>query len=361
LAEALLRRLSELGMNVVVTTHYQSLKALAQTMPGFLNASVDFDVSRLAPTYHLIMGVPGGSSAIEIAGRLGLEEDILGHARRLLDQGGRGREAEIEQMLTQLHEQQRRVDRDQARLTELKEQAERAARDATEIAERLRVSEREERRRAKRQLTDELLKARAEVQAVLDSLKSDRKLVKAKEAKAHLAEIQARALHGLSAAAASEARVPVDQLQAGDRVEIVTLGTGGRLLESPKGKKRVRVKVGETEMSVAVSLLAAQGGPEEPERPPGGPTFRQFHPQAEPPEVLDVRGRTVEEALEMAIAALDQAVLAGGHSLRIIHGHGTGRLRQALREYLKTSPYVASSRSGERLEGGEGVTIVELK
>ncbi len=366
LAEALLIRLSELAMKVVVTTHYQALKALAQTTAGFLNASVDFDVSRLAPTYRLIMGMPGGSSAIEIAGRLGLEESILDHARQLLGQEGGGREAQVEQMLAQLHAQQRRLDQNLARTTELKREAERAARESAEIAERLRGSEREDRRRAKRQLTDELLQARAEVQAVLDSLKAERKLIKAKEAKQRLAEVQERTQQRLAASVGREPPVPIDQLRSGDRVEIPSLGASGTLLESPSGKKRVRVKVGDTEMSVAVPLLAAHGVAEElePLSPAGSRPLRDSTRSLSSDEavtVLDVRGRTVEEALDMAITALDRAVLAGAQSIRIIHGHGTGRLRQALRAYLKDSPYVAGYRSGERMEGGDGVTIVELK
>jgi DNA mismatch repair protein MutS2 len=362
LAEALLLRFAALGMKVVVTTHYQSLKTLAQMTPGFLNASVDFDVSRLAPTYRLMMGVAGGSSALEIAGRLGLEDGILQTARQLLDQGGRGREAEIEKMLGELHDQRRRLDRDLARIGELKREQERATRESSELTERLRLSERDDRRRAKQQLTEELLKARAAVQAVLEDLKADRKLLKAKEAKARLAEVQDRAQRHLSASLTGEPPVPLEQLAAGDGVELPGLGTSGILLESPRGKKRVRVRVGDAEMSVAVALLVAQPASDAP--PVSRPPVRARRPDVpsgeEAPEVLDVRGQTSEDALSLVVSALDRAVLTGGHSLRIVHGHGTGRLRDALRNYLKGSPYVAAWRAGERMEGGEGVTIVEL-
>lgn len=368
LAEALLIRLSELGMKVVVTTHYQSLKSLAHTRPGFMNASVEFDVSRLAPTYRVIMGMPGGSSAIEIAGRLGLDEGILDHALHLVRQGGRAGEARVEQMLSELHEKQRRFDQDLARSAELKGEAERSAREAAEIAERLQASEREDRRRAKKQLTDELLQARAEVQAVLDSLKAERTVIKAKEAKQRLAEVQERTRQRLEQSATSGRPVPpvpIDQLETGDRVEIPSLGTSGILQEAPKGKKRVRVKVGETDMSIAVPLLAAHVGPDEPEPVSLRGRPLQARPRSLSPDdavtVLDVRGRTADEALDMTTTALDRAVLAGAQTVRIIHGHGTGRLRQALRDYLKTSPYVASFRSGEPLEGGDGVTIVALQ
>ena len=362
LAEALLLRLSGLGMKVVITTHYNQLKALAQTTPGFLNASVEFDVSRLAPTYRLILGVPGGSSAIDIAGRLGLDEAILDDALGRL----RREDHALEQMLGDLQEKQRRLDQDTVRINELKLEAERSAREAGELAEKLRLSERAERKSVKKKLTDELLQARAQVQAVIEGLKGERTLIKAKEAKQRLAEIEDRVRSRLVTPADA---VPIDQLKVGDRVEIVSLGATGTLLEPPQGKKRVRVRLGEAEMSVLVSGLAGQA---EPGDAKGLPEAREGRVRSERGRlsaaeeyevrtVLDLRGKTADEALDLAVAALDRAALAGAPLLRIIHGHGTGRLKAALRDYLKDSPYVGTFRAGERPEGGDGVTIVELK
>ena len=361
LAEALLKRLSRLGMKVVATTHYNSLKALAQTTPGFMNASVEFDVSTLSPTYRLIMGMPGKSSAIEIAGRLGMDETILEQALGLLDREDRA----LEQMLGDLQDKQRRLDEDRARIAELRAAAERSSQEASEIAEQLRHSEREERKGVKKKLADELLRARAQVQDILDGLKSERTLIKAKEAKQRLAEVEEQMRARIVPAGES---VPVEQLKAGDRIEIVGLGVTGVLLEPPQGKNRVRVRVGEAEMSVAVTGLVGLTGttsmegsrPSRSSRP-----ARSIHPAAtddrDVPTVIDVRGKTAEEALDLTVSALDRAALAGAPFLRIIHGHGTGRLRTALRDYLKASPYVSTFRAGERAEGGDGVTIVEVK
>lgn len=360
LAEALLIRLSNLGMKVVATTHYNSLKALAQTTPGFMNASVEFDVSTLSPTYRVIMGVPGGSSAIEIAGRLGMDETILDEALRLL----RREDRVLEQMLGDLQDKQRRLDQDAARVAALRATAERSARAAAEIEERLRESEREDRKSAKKKLTEDFLKARAQVQAIIESLKGERTLVKAKEAKQQLAEVEAQARERLVKPTET---VPVDRLKPGDRVEIVSLGATGTLLESPQGKKRVRVRVGDAEMSVTASGLVGLLGPQEPDRPPPRPVPAGRRPdlpgisEAEAATVVDVRGKTADEALELTVAALDRAALAGAPTLRLIHGHGTGRLKAVLRSYLNDSPYVASFRAGERAEGGDGVTVVELK
>jgi DNA mismatch repair protein MutS2 len=164
-------------------------------------------------------------------------------------------------------------------------------------------------------------------------------------------------------------RIPLEQLEAGDRVEIAHLGTTGTLLESPKGKKRVRVRVGDTDMSVAASLLVSfdEGtGPPKAKAPfaAGASVLRSVtlpRHSEEPPAVLDLRGTGADEAIDRTLAALDRAALGSSPSLRIIHGHGTGRLKTILRAYLKDSPYISSFRPGERAEGGDGVTIVQLK
>lgn len=361
LAEALLLHLAERGMKVVATTHYNQLKALAQTHPGFVNASVEFDVSRLAPTYRLIMNLPGGSSAIDIAGRLGLDEAILEQALQLLRREDRG----LEQLLGDLQEKQRRLSDDLAGAETLKAEAERAAREAAEIAARLRDSEREERKSAKKKLTQDLLQARAQVQGVIEGLKKEeRTLSKAKVAKEKLAGIEAQAHARLSVEGET---VPLDRLSVGDRVEVVGLGIVGTLLEEAKGKKRVRVRMGDRDALVDVAGLTGLGRTDGPAPPKA--TSKPLHRTSsgtgpggmETSSAVDVRGQAADDALDLAIAALDRAALAGEPFLRIIHGHGTGRLKTVLRDYLKASPYVAAFRAGERAEGGDGVTVVTLQ
>jgi len=361
LAEALLRRLAALGMKVVVTTHYNALKAMAQKMPGFLNASVGFDVTTLSPTYRVIVGMPGGSSAIDIAGRLGMDEAMLEDAVQLLHREDRA----LEELLGDLQEKQRRLEDAVSGAAALKEEAARAARDAAEIRTRLETSEREERKRLKRKWTDELLQARAEVQRVMDAVKTERTLVKAREAKERLRDVDEAVRMRFRA---GDPAIPVERLNAGDRVEIASLGTSGILLEAPGDKKRVRLRVGDTEISVSTMLLAGVPGTASAAGSAGtggpGPSsgVRRSVPVAEPEAeaLVDVRGKAADEAIEAVVAGLDRAALAGSPRIRIVHGHGTGRLRAAVREYLKTSPYVRATRPGERAEGGDGVTIVDM-
>ncbi|WP_447986576.1 endonuclease MutS2 [Nitrospira sp. Nam74] len=360
LAEALLLRFAHMGMKVVVTTHYNSLKVLAHATAGFMNASVGFDVQTLSPTYRVMMGMPGGSSAIEIAGRLGMDETILDEALQRVQREDRA----LEQMLTELQDAQRRLDEETEKIALLKTETQRAAQEAREVADRLKSTEREERKQVKKKWTDELLRARAEIHTVLEGLKQEQSLSRAKEAKLQLRQVDEVIRKQLAHA---EARIPLEQLQAGDQVEIAHLGTSGTLLESPRGKKRVRLRVGDADMSVAAALLVASENPTRPSKaaPTVGVALSRsvilpMHSE-QASVALDLRGTAADEAIDRTLAALDRAALAGSPSLRIIHGHGTGRLKTTLRAYLKDSPYVSSFRPGERAEGGDGVTIVKLK
>ncbi|MGQ0666883.1 MAG: endonuclease MutS2, partial [Nitrospiraceae bacterium] len=214
LAEALLCRLASLNMKVVATTHYGPLKELAQTTPGFANASVEFDVSRLAPTYRLFLGIPGGSSALEIAGRLGMDEAILRDARRRLHHENR----RLDDLMADLQRTQRRLADDTELAQQAREEAERAATEARALRAKLEATEQETRKGLKKKLGEQFQRARAEVQATVDAVKREQKLIKAKEAKQHLSELE---LHARQELAPTGEPIPVEQLGVGDTVEIV--------------------------------------------------------------------------------------------------------------------------------------------
>ena len=357
LAEALLCRLATLGMKVVATTHYGSLKALAHTMPGFANASVEFDVATLSPTYRLFMGVPGGSSALEIAGRLGMDRALLDEARQKLHKD----ERVMETMLHDLQVTQRRLTDDLARAVEARREAEQAEQLAKAQLARLEENEQEAQKGLKRKLSEHFSRARAEVQATVDTVKGEQKLIKAKAAKQRLFELEAQTRAELAQAGTP---IPLAQLGVGDQVEISGLGMTGTLLEMPQGRKRVRVKVGEGEVLATVANLVGLARGRTAPSPPVSSSPRQVLSGGglglDEQTVVDVRGKAADEALDDVVAALDRAALAGAPFLRIIHGHGTGKLKASLRNYLKDSPYVAEFRAGDRAEGGDGVTIVKL-
>lgn len=361
LAEALLCRLADMNMKVVATTHYGRLKELAQTTAGFANASVEFDVEQLAPTYRLFIGIPGGSSALEIAGRLGMDDNIVADARRRLHH----EDQRLDELMADLHRKQRQLADDSEKAQRARHEAEQAARAAEVLRVQLEEALQEAQRGLKKKLGEQFQRARAEVQTTIDSLKREQKLIKANEVKQRLSELEVKTRQELTPAGEP---IPVEQLTVGDVVEIVGLGMTGSLLELPQGKKRVRVKVGEGELLATVSNLIGlvrEAGSATPPLTPSASDSRRFSTGGglglDEQTVVDVRGHAADEALDQVVAALDRATLDGAPFLRIIHGHGTGRLKSTLREYLKTSPYVAEFRPGDRAEGGDGVTVAKLR
>lgn len=356
LAEALLCRLAALGMKVVATTHYGPLKALAHTMPGFANAAVEFDVATLSPTYRLFMGAPGGSSALEIAGRLGMDRALLDEARLKLHKDERA----METMLQDLQATQRQLADDLTRAVEARREAEQAEQRAKAQLAHLEDTEREAQKGLKRKLSEQFSRARAEVQATVDAVKGEQKLIKAKAAKQRLSELEAETRAALAPAVTP---ISLEQLSVGDQVEISGLGVTGTLLETPQGKKRVKVKVGQREVLATVANLVGLARGVEAQ-PPVSSSPRRVSSGGglglDEQTVVDVRGKAADEALDEVVAALDRATLAGVPFLRIVHGHGTGKLKASLRDYLKDSPYVAEFRTGDRTEGGDGVTVVKL-
>jgi len=198
------------------------------------------------------------------------------------------------------------------------------------------------------------------VQATVDAVKGEQKLIKAKAAKQRLSELEAETRAALAPAVTPTS---LEQLSVGDQVEISGLGVTGTLLETPQGKKRVKVKVGQREVLATVANLVGLARGVEAQ-PPVSSSPRRVSSGGglglDEQTVVDVRGKAADEALDEVVAALDRATLAGVPFLRIVHGHGTGKLKASLRDYLKDSPYVAEFRTGDRTEGGDGVTVVKL-
>lgn len=366
LAEALLRRFAELKLKVIVTTHYNSLKTLALSTPGFLNASLEFDVKTLAPTYRFISGIPGGSSALDIAGRLGMDPSILDQALDLVHREDR----QLDHVFTDLQRTHRQLKEELEEARTLREIAGRDATEAQVIAERLRSVERDEIKKMKKKFREELATARAEIRRITESLQRQRTWSHAQEAQHLLRQAEAAVNQQ-----ASPETVPVESLEEGDVVEIADLDTLGRLLEKPEGKKSVRVQIGSSELSVHAERLVGVGKaesvpdvvPEEkspPRRltkPPSLSSPSTVSGSGSPDFAgIDLRGQPAEEALEQLTAQLDQALLRNARAVRIIHGYGTGKLKAAVRQFLAQSTYVTTFRPGNEEEGGDGVTMAEL-
>lgn len=367
LARAILSRLLDAGATTLATTHYPELKVYAHTTPGVANASVEFDLETLAPTYHLTIGLPGRSNAFAIAQRLGLDGAIIAGAQTMMP----ATDLEAEKMLDEIHRQ-----RDLARQERALAEAVRADALAleTELARRLdRIDE--ERQRVVEQAQEE---ARKEVASLQEEARALRKKMQA----ASLPLSAAREIEAAADSLADEADRPIappavesfpsaiarKPLRLGDRVWLANLKTEGNVLsltaadaEVQVGRLRIRAKLDELQTLAEKSRLSDVSRPaSKPDpRPAGNLPSETRNPQS-PGMEIDLRGQTVEDGLMMLERYLDSAYMAQLPWVRIIHGKGTGKLRQAVREALRASDLVASHESGADAEGGDGVTIARL-
>jgi DNA mismatch repair protein MutS2 len=371
LAVALLDEFRVRGCLTLATTHHDRLKTYASTTPGVLNAAVEFDEVNLRPTYRLMVGVPGGSSGIDIARRLGLPAHVIDRARAQLSPEAHEaaaliaylhrsrdeletlkREATLAAQELAVEKTQLRTEwteRQRTRLKELEQQfAQALEKHEKEVARAIEtVKERELRAQLERQTHRKLVKARGEAREEADAATV-----------AHLADSQADL-----GTAAAQALKPVAQsdLVPGARVRVRGLPTPVTLRR--RDDTSAEVEAGPLRMKVALADITAIVSNEAPAKPslPRGVTVRT-QPSAEPAsEEINLIGCTVEEATRRVDKFLDQATLAGSSQVRLIHGHGTGALRRGLAIFLKTHPLVEAIRAEADDRGGTAITIVELK
>ncbi len=363
LAQALLDHFMRAGAMIAATTHYAELKAYAHTTEGARNASVEFDLETLSPTYRLTIGLPGGSQAFAIAERLGLPSEIVSDARSRLSEAQRTFEATLAAIKATEGEAGQALDR--ARAAELR------------AADALRVAD-EERRRARRERDEATRAARNEADQILETL---RDTVRDTRRALERETVTAASLDSAVDRASSIAErlpeaddgepVPVvvpRQWQLGERARSVSGGWEGRIAALERGGQRATLEAGGMRVTVDVDdLVLAQSpagggdgrGGSEASLSSNAGALRLEHARSVASS-LDLRGARVDEALDALARYLDDAAVAGLPQVTIIHGLGTGALRDAVRRHAADHPGVRTVRPGERGEGGDGATIVTL-
>ncbi|MEW5991404.1 MAG: endonuclease MutS2 [Chloroflexota bacterium] len=359
LAQALLDHFIRAGALVAATTHYAELKAYAHTTPGASNAAVEFDLETLSPTFRLTIGLPGGSQAFAIAERLGLPEAIVGDARSRLSDNQRAFEA----TLAQIRESEGAT----------ADALERARAAEARAADLLRAAE-DERRRARRERDEAVRRARDEADRIVEDVRSEAAVVRRTLERGHVA---APALDASLEALASQAdRLPAVARPApearpsagprtwrvGERARSRSGGWEGRIAALDRDGSRVTLEAGGMRVSVPLEDLTEALTPE-----PALAGVRSGNVDAirlnrarTVPSSLDLRGARVDEALAALDRYLEDGSLAGLERVTVIHGLGTGALRDAVRSAAAAHPLVKAVRAGERGEGGDGATIVSL-
>ncbi len=360
LARAILSYLLARGVATVATTHYSELKVFAHDRPGVANASVEFDVETLSPTYRLSIGLPGRSNALAIAARLGVPDEIIAGAREYVGTAG----VEMESLLHNLHAERQGAADERYHLSMERAEAEHLRKEL----ERQRAALEEERARI---LNDARAQARREVEQIqteLARIRAQAQRPKLTEERLAALRTSARQLEERVTPVATRARrvnEPDEEalagpLALGDTVYVSSMDQRGELVSLPDGRGEVEVRLGALKLRVPerdVLRLSRRQAKSEPTSSISIPR------RADPTPVdlqIDLRGWRVEEALEEVDAYLNNAVMAGMPIVRLLHGKGTGALRQAIREQLTRHPLVKSFASAQANDGGDGITVVTL-
>lgn len=364
IAQAVLEALVEAGATVLVTTHYDRLKALAERDPRFENASVGFDLERMAPTFELHHGVPGSSGALAVARRFGLPGPVVARAEGLLGSGERG----IERLLGELADARRKVGEEIAAAAEARREAERLADKLAAEKRELDVQFKKARRLAYDEVVAELRGARAEIDHARKKLRQGQTSTIAEVERAidHAAGKARAAAPPRDLEGAHESPPPAESLVPGASVRIVSTGATGRVLASPE-RGRVLVQLGSARMQVKLPELRLDKRGPGAARGPGAVTVTRSVETAplvvtprHPGNTLDLRGERVDDALARVDEFLDGALRQGWDAAYVLHGHGTNALKNAVRAHLAGHPAARQALPGERGDGGDGVTVVLL-
>lgn len=354
LARAIVEYLLENKMPGMVATHYPELKAFAHTTPGVQNASMEFDIETLAPTYRLILGIPGRSNAFAIATRLGLDPALVERARENV---GKSNE-ELETLLTQLKKSREETAREQSRAAAARESAERASKQARRELSDTQRQRGEILRNTREQARAELEATRAELSRLKREWREgslSRDAVKRAESDLDALSNATDALQPPPAPRKVETR-PQERIIVGDQVYVPSLNQYGQVVGI--GSELV-VQIGSFRMQLAPDQVDLQPRQAAPAKPVSQTSV--VMPDVESPGMeVHLRGMRAEDAMDALEKYLDRAVMAGLPYVRVVHGKGTGTLRKLAREFLHSSPLVTSYETAEQNDGGEGVTIARL-
>ena len=358
LAQAILSSLKEMSVRTVATTHYSELKAYALSTPGIENASVEFDVSTLRPTYRLSIGVPGKSNAFEIAKRLGLPDRIIDASRELLSDES----IVFEDVIANAEYHRQVAQKERALAEEASAQTVRLRDEAEALYRKIESGKADAERKAKEEARRILARAKRESAAIIDELKLMKKA--GGDTAQNLNALQRR-LQGLEGEMAegialdtAPTNIKPEDISVGETVEIPHLNAVATVLALADSKGEVMVQAGIIKMKVLLSQLR----PAKPNTKSKSTVSAKTDSMNRSVKMeCDLRGMALDEALMELDRYLDLAIMSGLHEVSIIHGKGTGTLRTGIQRHLKGLRQVNSYRLGLYGEGEDGVTVVELK
>ncbi len=364
LAVSILERVRLMGAKTMATTHYSELKTYALGTDRVENASCEFDVDTLKPTYKLLIGIPGKSNAFAISKRLGIDDDIIQQAKSYIA----GENIKFEDILSELESSRRAAIDDKERAEHYKSEAQRMKEDTAEKKKRLEEKTEKIIERARAEAKEILEQARRDSEQFISEIRKTMQIKDNKKAQQEIDKVRASInkkisdnsskLSELQFKTQDAAKAP-KTVKTGDDVEIVSLKQQGVVCSLPDDGGNLFVKVGIMKVKTNLKDLRLLNVSKTREKNRGSSSGISKTMNLSPE--IDVRGETVDSAEILIDKFLDDAVLSSVGVVRIIHGKGTGLLRKGIHAFLKTRPYVKSYRLGVFGEGDAGVTVVELK
>ena len=362
LAKAILKYLSEKGSKVIATTHYGELKIFAQQEDRFENASCEFDVKTLKPTYRLLIGIPGRSNALVISSNLGLDKGIVEMARGYLSQ----KTIDLDRIINEMEQKRKEAEENLELARKLKLEAQ-ALKAAYEEEKKRFETERERiRKKAINEAKEIVERAQYEIENLFKDLRKLAENLKEKEVLKELEEKKReyeRLIQSISQQekqeAESKTKKTLQNIRLGQKVYVRSFDAVGFVESLPDSKGNLTVQIGIMKLNVNISDIEEV---EEGEKKVYQTTSKNVKLREKSVDLsIDVRGKTSDDAILDVDKYLDDAYTSGLRQVTIIHGKGTGVLRQAIRNFLKRHPLVKSFRDGTYGEGEQGVTIVELR
>lgn len=362
LAQAILEYLQEQGAFCVVTTHYGELKSLAYLKSGFKNASVEFDLNTLSPTYKLLIGIPGSSNAIAIAKNLGVKEEITDKAKDIYF-NKKGTDAKVLEEL-QITQQQLSESAKSAQSTEQEVKIL-----ESELKSQLNDVKKEKKKGLniyKKKYETAIEEARSEIKEILKEIREEKSEKIARRSFSRLSDIENKMRSSFyedeRELSDKYKSIDWDVIKIGDNVLIKDLNQKAQIITLPDKNKNVKIQLGLIQTAVKMDKLAIY------DKSLVKDSGRKMNlskksfsiDRGDLSQTLDLRGYRCEEALDAVEAYLDKASLMNLSPVYIIHGHGTGALKQVIRDYIASSPYVAKFRPGETAEGGDGVSVIDI-
>ncbi|HML31733.1 endonuclease MutS2 [Sporomusa sphaeroides] len=363
LAMAILEHMHTIGAKTIATTHYSELKTFAYTRHGIENASVEFDIQTLRPTYRLLIGIPGSSNAFAISQRLGLSESIIGRAKELINK----EHADFETVLQALEEQKKSYTLKLDEVNQMKQELTQAKAKALETERLLAEKKSVTLAKAQEEAAAVVRQARRSAEEIISELKaqfsehSGRERQSAIETARRKLKSMSNEVNTLDLDEGEESEVSADMLHPGMNVYITTLKQKGEVLAVSMAD--VTVQLGALKLTVPLTscrLLAEESPHKTKPKAANAGKPAVMTRVATAARQIDLRGMTIEEAETTLDKYLDEAVLAGLHEVLIIHGKGTGALRKGVRSYLENHSHIIQIRIAELNEGGTGATVARL-